>query len=65
LLQPIDTIKTLDAVQRCLQKAEANGDAELGRDAECVLSALVLVLRYRRARLKPTVSKSLERIMLA
>lgn len=60
----MDTIKTLELIQRALVKAEHTNDNELRKDAECVLSALVLVLKHRRAKLQPGTRKSLERLEL-
>lgn len=66
LIQPIvDTVKTLDQVQQALLRADRTKDPELRKDAESVLSALVLVLKHRQARLPAGVGKSLERISVS
>lgn len=66
MTQPIvDTVKTLDLVQRALLRADRTKDESLRKDAESVLSALVLVLKHRQARLQSGVSKSLERISVS
>ena len=65
MTQPIvDTVKTLELIQRALHKADATKNDELRRDAESVLSALVLVLKHRRAKLQPGVSNALRRLEL-
>lgn len=63
MTQPIvDSVQTLEQIQAALAKAERNGDSDLKRDAESVLSALVLVLKHRRVKLPAAVAKSLEAI---
>ena len=61
----VDTVKTLDLVQRALIKADRTKDEALRKDAESVLSALVLVLKHKQARLQSGVCKSLERISVS
>ena len=64
--QPIvDTVKTLDLVQRALVRADRNKDDDLKKAAESVLSSLVLVLKHRQARLQSGVRKSLDRISVS
>lgn len=61
----MDTVKTLDLVQRALLKADRANDEGLRKDAECVLSALVLVLKHRQARLQSGTRKSLDNISVS
>lgn len=64
--QPIvDTVKTLELVQRAFLRADRANDDDLRRDAECVLSSLVLVLKHKQARLQSGVRKSLDRISVS
>lgn len=66
LTQPIvDTVRTLDLVQQALARADRTKDQDLRKDAESVLSALVLVLKHRQGRLPAAVRKSLERISVS
>lgn len=63
MTQPIvDTVRTLEVIQRALTKADITKNESLRQDAESVLSALVLVLKHRRAKLMPGVRHALERI---
>lgn len=64
--QPIvNTAQTLELVQRALSRAERTKDDDLRKAAESVLSALVLVLKHRTAKLNSGVRKSLERISVS
>ena len=61
----VNTVKTLDLVQRALLKAERTDDEALRKDAECVLSALVLVLKHRQGQLQSGASESYRRISVS
>lgn len=58
----VDTVETLHLVQLALHKGRVSGDASLLDAAESVLSAIIVVLRTRRAVIPDAVQPMLERL---